>query len=61
MLLAFSSIMDFKLYQMDVRSVFFNDYTKKEMFVDQPPTFINSNFPDQLLKLKKDLYSLKRS
>jgi len=34
MLLAFASIMDFKLYQMDVKSVFLNVFIQEEVYVD---------------------------
>jgi len=34
MLLAFASIRDFKLYQMDVKSVFLNGFIQDEVYVD---------------------------
>ena len=34
MLLAYASIMDFKLYQMDVKSAFFNGFIQEEVYVD---------------------------
>ena len=36
MLLAFASFMDFKLYQMDVKSAFPNGFTEYEVYVKQP-------------------------
>jgi len=42
LLLAFASIMDFKLYQMDVKSDFLNGFIQEEVYVDQPPGFENS-------------------
>ena len=39
MLLTFSSFMDFKLYQMDVKSVFLNGFIKEEFYIKQPPSF----------------------
>jgi len=41
-LLGFASIMDFKLYQMDVRSAFLNGFIQEEVYVDQPPSLENS-------------------
>ena len=61
MLLAYASIMDFKLYQMDVKSAFLNGFIQKEVYVDQPPGFENSDKPNHVFKLKKALYGLKQA
>jgi len=60
MLLAFASIMNLKLYQMDVKSAFLNGFIQ-EVYVDQPPGFENSDFPNHVFKLKKALYGLKQA
>ena len=36
MLLAFASFMDFKLYKMNVKSVFLNGFVEEEDYVEQP-------------------------
>ena len=56
LLLAFACIMDFKLFQMDVKSVFSNGYTEKEIYVDHP---LDLEHPNHVYKLKKALYGLK--
>nr|KYP33754.1 Retrovirus-related Pol polyprotein from transposon TNT 1-94 [Cajanus cajan] len=61
MLLAYASIMDFKLYQMDVKSAFLNGFIQEEVYVEQPPGFENSEFPNHVFKLKKALYGLKQA
>ena len=61
MLLAFASIMDFKLYQMDVKSVFLNGFIQEEVYVDQPPNFKNLDKPNHVFKLKRALYDLKQA
>ena len=38
-LLAFACYMDFKLYQMDVKSAFLNSIIKEEVHVEQPSSF----------------------
>lgn len=37
--------MEFKLLEMDVKIVFLNDYIQEEVFIDQPPSFVNFSFP----------------
>jgi len=61
MLLAYASIMDFKLYQMDVKSAFLNGFIQEEVYVDQPPGFENYEKPTYVYKLKKALYGLKQA
>jgi len=53
--------MEFKLYQMDVKSAFLNGYLKEEVFVSQPPGFENHDFPNYVFKLDKALYALKQA
>jgi len=61
MLLAFASIMDFKLYQMDVKSAFLNGFIQEEVYVDQPPGLENLEKPNHVFKLKKALCGLKQA
>ena len=61
LLLAYASIMKFKLYQMDVKSVFLNSFIKEDVYVEQPPGFEDYKFPNYIYKLKKALYSLKQA
>ncbi|GKA19116.1 retrovirus-related pol polyprotein from transposon TNT 1-94 [Tanacetum coccineum] len=58
-LLAYACALDFKLFQMDVKSAFLNGFIKKEVYVAQPPGFIDFEKPDHVYKLKKALYGLK--
>nr|AIA94695.1 RVT_2 [uncultured bacterium] len=53
--------MDFKLYQMDVKSAFLNGYIMEEVYVGQPPDFENHLHPDYVFKLHKALYGLKQA
>ncbi|CAH9110852.1 unnamed protein product [Cuscuta epithymum] len=61
MLLAYACYMDFKLFQMDVKSAFLNGILKEEAYVEQPPGFENINFPNHVYKLNKALYGLKQA
>ena len=58
-LLAFANHNNFKLFQMDVKSVFLNGFVKEEVYVEQPPLFKNEKLPNHVYKLKKALYGLK--
>nr|GEV20442.1 copia protein [Tanacetum cinerariifolium] len=59
-LLAYACALDFKLFQMDVKSAFLNSFINEEVYVAQPPRFIDFEKPDHVYKLKKALYGLKQ-
>ncbi|GJY57792.1 retrovirus-related pol polyprotein from transposon TNT 1-94 [Tanacetum coccineum] len=59
-LLAYACALDFKLFQMDVKSAFLNSFINEEVYVAQPPGFIEFEKPDHVYKLKKALYGLKQ-
>jgi hypothetical protein len=46
---------------MDVKSVFLNEPIKEEVYVEQPPSFENSEYPNHVYKLSKALYVLKQA
>ncbi|GJZ93228.1 retrovirus-related pol polyprotein from transposon TNT 1-94 [Tanacetum coccineum] len=46
---------------MDVKSAFMNGFINKEVYVAQPPGFIDLEKPDHIYKLKKALYGLKQA
>jgi hypothetical protein len=60
-LLAYATYHGFKLYQMDVKSVFLNGPIKEEVYVEQPPGFEDSEYPNHVYKLLKALYGLKQA
>ncbi|GJX25856.1 retrovirus-related pol polyprotein from transposon TNT 1-94 [Tanacetum coccineum] len=60
-LLAYACALDFKLFQMDVKSAFLNGFINEEVYVAQPLGFIDFKKPDHVYKLKKDLYGLKQA
>ncbi|KAJ9546433.1 hypothetical protein OSB04_018976 [Centaurea solstitialis] len=59
--LAFASYKGFKVYQMDVKSVFLYSTIDEEMYVSQPPGFEDPKYPDRVYKLRKALYGLHRA
>ncbi|KAK1605613.1 hypothetical protein QYE76_029286 [Lolium multiflorum] len=60
-LLAFAAHYGFKIQQMDVKSAFTNGPLHEEVYVKQPPGFVDPHFPDHVFKLNKALYGLKQA
>ncbi|GJX97742.1 retrovirus-related pol polyprotein from transposon TNT 1-94 [Tanacetum coccineum] len=60
-LLAYVCALDFRLFQMDVKNTFLNSFINKEVYVAQPPGFIDFEKPDHVYKLRKALYGLKQA
>nr|GEU52267.1 hypothetical protein [Tanacetum cinerariifolium] len=56
--LAFDSYMGFIVYQMDVKSAFLYRKIDEEVYVSQPPCFIDPKFLNKVYKVVKDLYGL---
>jgi hypothetical protein len=60
-LLAYATYHGFRLYQMDVKSAFLSGPIKEEVYVEQPPGFEDSEYPNHMYKLSKALYGLKQA
>ena len=56
--LAYASFMGFMVYQMDVKSAFLYGTIDEEVYVSQPPGFIDPEHPDKVYKVVKALYGL---
>ncbi|GJS84517.1 putative ribonuclease H-like domain-containing protein [Tanacetum coccineum] len=56
--LAFASFMGFIVYQMDVKSAFLYGTIDEEVYVSQPPGFVDPDHPTKVYKVVKALYGL---
>ncbi|GJR02471.1 putative ribonuclease H-like domain-containing protein [Tanacetum coccineum] len=56
--LAYASFMDFIVYQMDMKSAFLYGTIEEEVYVSQPPGFVDPKFPNRVYKVEKGLYGL---
>ncbi|GKD19406.1 putative ribonuclease H-like domain-containing protein [Tanacetum coccineum] len=58
LLLAFASYMGFIVYQIDVKSAFLYGTIKEEVYVHQPPGFVDHAHPNKVYTVIKSLYGL---
>ena len=61
MFLVYAAHKKFKVFQMDVKSAFLNGELDEEVFVEQPPGFVDPRFPNHVYRLDKALYGLKQA
>nr|GEU48512.1 ribonuclease H-like domain-containing protein [Tanacetum cinerariifolium] len=58
MFLAYASFKDFVVYQIDVKGAFLYRMIEEEVYVCQPLGFEDPDFPDEVYKVEKALYTL---
>ena len=61
LLIALAAQNRWDIFQMDVKSAFLNGVLEEEVYIEQPPGYINSGKENKVLKLKKALYGLKQA
>nr|GEW15981.1 hypothetical protein [Tanacetum cinerariifolium] len=59
--IAYVAHKSFLIYQMDVKTAFFNGPLKEEVYVAQPDGFIDPDHPEKVYRLRKALYRLKQA
>lgn len=61
LILAMAAQRRWQVHHLDVKSAFLNGDLKEEVYVAQPPGFINKNQEHKVYRLKKALYGLKQA
>jgi hypothetical protein len=61
MVISFAVQNKWKIYQIDVKSAFFNGILEEEIYVEQPMGYVIKGDEEKVLKLKKALYGLKQA
>nr|KAJ0202404.1 hypothetical protein LSAT_V11C600314680 [Lactuca sativa] len=59
--LAYASYMNFIVYQMDVKTAFLHGVLEEEVFLNQPPGFVDKDHADYVYRLDKAVYGLKQA
>ena len=60
-LLAFAVQNDMLVHQMDVVTAFLNGHLKEDIYMEQPPGYVQPGTENLVCKLKRSLYGLKQS
>lgn len=58
LLVAIAAQEGWPVHHMDMKSAFLNDELEEEVYVAQPPSFVDCNDERKVLKLNKALYGL---
>jgi hypothetical protein len=56
-----TSVFNWKLHQMDVKTSFLNGEVEQEVYIEQPEGFVIHGKESHVYKLKKSLYGLKQA
>jgi len=61
LLLALVAHLDFELFQMDVKTAFFNGNLEEDIYMDQAIGFVSKGQEGKVYRLKRSIYCLKQS
>jgi len=60
-IIAMATTKGWSLHQMDVNNVFLHGDLHEEVYMEQPPGYVNQTHPNLVCRLKKALYGLKQT
>ncbi|GKE71520.1 retrovirus-related pol polyprotein from transposon TNT 1-94 [Tanacetum coccineum] len=56
-----TAIKNMTIYQMDVKTAFLNDELREVVYVSQPEGFVDQDKPNDVYRVKKELYGVKQA
>ncbi|GJW61059.1 retrotransposon protein, putative, ty1-copia subclass, partial [Tanacetum coccineum] len=60
-LISIAAFYDYKIWQMDVKTVFLNSYLDEDIYMVQPEGFVDPKHPRNVCKLQRSIYGLKQA
>jgi len=60
-IIAMAASKGWSLHQMDVKNVFLHGDLQEEVYMEQPPGYVDQTRPNLVCRLKKALYGLKQT
>ena len=60
-LFAIAAFYDYEIWQMDVKTIFLNEYLEEDIYMEQPLDFISSDSDHKICKLYRSIYRLKHT
>jgi hypothetical protein len=60
-IITMASVKGWSLHQMDVKYVFLHGDLREEVYMEQPPGYVDQTRPNLVCRLKKTLYRLKQA
>ncbi|KAL0411248.1 UNVERIFIED_CONTAM: hypothetical protein Slati_3714500 [Sesamum latifolium] len=60
-LLAIAAWYDYEIWQMDVKTVFLNDFIEEEIYMDLPEGFTSVGEEQKVCRLQRSIYGLKQA
>ena len=60
-LLALGNALDLEMHQMDVKTAFLQGELDSEIYMMQPPGYVDESKPKHVCKLRKSIYGLKQA